>query len=90
LGETLRAVTLMEFHGPLSDETLGNYHSFAQHTFVSKHFHCRQKTCRIFWGFEQFSRAISRGAMQLAKQPKTAGFRPISEYECIVPRQPRC
>jgi len=25
--------------------------------------------------------------MQLVRQQKTAGFRPISKYECIVPRQ---
>ena len=28
--------------------------------------------------------------MLLVRQPKTAGFRPISKYECIVPWQARC
>jgi len=28
--------------------------------------------------------------MALGRQPKTAGFRPISKYECIVPRLSRC
>jgi len=28
--------------------------------------------------------------MALVKQPKTAGFKPISKYEYIVPRLSRC
>ena len=28
--------------------------------------------------------------MLLVNQSKTAGFRPISKYKYIVPRQPRC
>jgi len=49
-----------------------------------------EKTCRIFCGIEQLSSAIGGGAMALVRQPKTAGFRPISKYEYIVPRLSRC
>ena len=41
-------------------------------------------------GFEQLSSTISGGAMPLVRQPKTAGFRPISRYEYIVHRLQRC
>jgi len=32
------------------------------------------KTCRVFWGFEQLSRTIGWGAMQLVSQPKYPCF----------------
>jgi len=42
------------------------------------------------YGFEQLSRAISRGAMVLVRQPKTVGFRPISGYNIFVDWPSRC
>jgi len=48
------------------------------------------KTCWIFQGFEQLCSGIGGGAVTLVRQPKTAAFRPKSEYEYIVPRLSRC
>jgi len=39
-----------------------------------------------FWGFEQPSNAIGGGAMALARQPKTTGFRLKSRYDIFVER----
>jgi len=47
-------------------------------------YECRLEDCRCIWALEQLSSAISRGAIALVRQPKTAGFRLKSRYEYIV------
>jgi len=39
---------------------------------------------------QELSSTIAWGAMQLVSQPRTAGFRPVSKDEYIVPRQQMC
>jgi len=48
------------------------------------------QTRRLTESFEGLNSAISRGAMVLVRQPKTAGFRLISRYEYIVYWLSRC
>jgi len=43
-----------------------------------------------FLGFEQLSILIGGGAMALARQPKTAGFRLKSRYDIFVDRLSKC
>jgi len=49
-----------------------------------------EKTGWSVWALEQLSSAIGRGAMELVRQLKTAGFRPQSRYEHIVRRLSKC
>ena len=48
------------------------------------------QTRRPIWALEQLSNAIGGGAIALVKQLTTAGFRPISKYEYIVPQLSKC
>jgi len=43
-----------------------------------------------FWGFEQLSSAIGRGAMALVMQLTTAGFGLVSKYEYIISWLSKC
>jgi len=49
-----------------------------------------KKPGRSVWALEQLSSAISRGDLALVRQPTTASFRPISNYEYIIPRLSKC
>jgi len=53
-------------------------------------FKCRQEGWRSVWALEQLSRTIGGGAMALVRQPKTAGFRPKSQYDIFVDRLSKC
>jgi len=51
-----------------------------------KFFRVQTRRRAEFWGFEQPSNAIGGGAMALARQPKTTGFRLKSRYDIFVER----